>query len=162
METDDTAVRLPLFSNQRPGWQRLLIWGGIILIGLQALPALIYFGISNQASPLGAVLLALILSLPFGGLNVLRTCRSKPTFFDKVRHDSYAAHLRWLNNVATGPGRCRQFKIAYLTAARRYATLNRRRCDDADRPSRTRADRPLRDNQYIRPRPARRCTAYHS
>jgi len=73
METNDAAVRLPLFSNQRPGWQRLLIWGGIIFIGLQALPALIYFGTSNQASPIGAVALALGLSLPFGGLNVLRT-----------------------------------------------------------------------------------------
>jgi hypothetical protein len=73
MQTNETPARLPLFSSQRPAWQRLLIWGFIVLLALQALPALIYFVTRYYASPLGGVVLALALALPFGGLNVLRT-----------------------------------------------------------------------------------------
>lgn len=73
METNEAASRLPLFSNQRPVWQRLLIWGGLVLVALQLLPVLTYFATNNRASPIGAVVIALLLSLPFGGLNLLRT-----------------------------------------------------------------------------------------
>lgn len=77
METNNTAGRLNLLSAERPGWQRLLIWGGIAFAALNILPLVFLFTGNILAGGFGTTLIAvglfIAVSLPFGGLNLLRT-----------------------------------------------------------------------------------------
>jgi hypothetical protein len=77
MDRNNTTGRLNLLSGERPGWQRLLIWGGIAFAALNILPLFILFFGNTRTSGVGTFILAaaafVVISLPFGGLNLLRT-----------------------------------------------------------------------------------------
>lgn len=127
METNDAAVRLPLFSNQRPGWQRLLIWGGVAFAALNIVPLVFHvagnlFGLGNALRGWGSLLLLVLLPflpllgfllyLPFHGINLLRTAANSTTAAftrrdDPARggylYDVRPARMSWLTVLAPLP-----------------------------------------------------------
>lgn len=109
METDNIAGRQNLLSSQRPTWQRLLIWGGIAFAALNILPLVFLFTGNILTGGFGTFVLVvglfIAVSLPFGGLNLVRSWANKATadfkrLDDPVRggyiYDVRPARASWL------------------------------------------------------------------
>lgn len=90
MEEKIAPPRLSLLSRQRPLWQKILVWGALIVLVVNVLPIL-FLMTGNVFDNVFVQLLLLIAaplaaSLPFGGLNLLRTAANKATA-DFTRRD---------------------------------------------------------------------------
>jgi hypothetical protein len=127
VEPHDTTARPSLLSSQRPGWQRLLIWGGIVFAALNILPLVSLiagnlFGPGSVLRGWGSLLmlvllpflplLGFLLYLPFDGINLLRTAGNSATAAftrrDDPRRDGYLydvrpARMSWLTVLVPLP-----------------------------------------------------------
>jgi len=127
MEPNNTAARPSLLSSRRPGWQRLLIWGGIAFVALNILPLVFsiagnLFGPGSALRDWGSLLILILLPflpllgfllyLPFDGINLLRTATNSATAAftrrddpagDGYLYDVRPARMSWLTVLVPLP-----------------------------------------------------------